>query len=174
MVEECRNRGNGRRLNAIHGFRPYLPRSVIVGSNGMEKSTTEYLVNKSERKESGQLFRVNSLRAERLTLENTVKISHSLRPSLSRAEIPSSNHSSRDIQNSFLPFMISANTAPPKNTMCFRRGGSSILILNFCEYPINHLPGGLNDRGTYVQARWIAVEYPCEVQLFHLLLQTGR
>ena len=28
---------------------------------------------------------------------------------------------------------MSANTAPPKNTICFRRGGSSILILNFCE-----------------------------------------
>ena len=60
-------------------------------------------------------------------------VSHSERPSLSRAAIPCSNHSSRDIQNSFLPFMISANTAPPKNTMCFRRGGSSILILNFCK-----------------------------------------
>lgn len=37
MVEECRNRGNGRRLSAVHDFRPYLPRSVVAGSNGMEK-----------------------------------------------------------------------------------------------------------------------------------------
>jgi hypothetical protein len=54
------------------------------------------------------------------------------RPSLSRALGPCSNHSSREIQNSCLFFMMSANTAPPKKTMCFRRGGSSILILNFC------------------------------------------
>lgn len=27
---------------------------------------------------------------------------------------------------------MSAKTAPPRKTICFRRGGSSILILNFC------------------------------------------
>ncbi|KAJ3884730.1 hypothetical protein GG344DRAFT_60204 [Lentinula edodes] len=28
--------------------------------------------------------------------------------------------------------MMSARTAPPSKTICFHRGGSSILILNFC------------------------------------------
>ena len=89
-------------------------------------------------RESGHFFRVGSLQTGCLNhkpmvnIDNSVVL-HSLRPSLSRAAIPCSNHSSRDIQNSFLLFMMSANTAPPKNTMCFRRGGSSILILNFCE-----------------------------------------
>lgn len=45
--------------------------------------------------------------------------------------IPFSWYSSRVIQKFSRSFMISANTAPPKNTMCLRRGGSSIRILNF-------------------------------------------
>ena len=86
-------------------------------------------------KEGGPLFRVDSLQIKCLIRNIVVNIRrfHSERPSLSRAAAPCSNHSSLDIQNSLLPFMISANTAPPKNTMCFRRGGSSILILNFCK-----------------------------------------
>jgi len=35
MVEERRNRGNGRRLNAIHDFRLFPPSLRVVGSNGM-------------------------------------------------------------------------------------------------------------------------------------------
>ena len=59
-------------------------------------------------------------------------ISYSPLLNLSSALGPCSNHSSLDIQNSSRFFMISASTAPPKKTICFLRGGSSILILNFC------------------------------------------
>ena len=59
---------------------------------------------------------------------------YSPRPSLSKDLMPCSSHSSRDTQKSSLVFMISARTAPPRNTICFRRGGSSILILNFCIF----------------------------------------
>lgn len=37
-------------------------------------------------------------------------------------------------------FMISAKTAPPKKTICLRRGGSSIRILNFCRQKTTHTP----------------------------------
>lgn len=53
------------------------------------------------------------------------------RLSLSRLLAPCSAHSSRVTQNSCLFFMMSASTAPPKKTMCFRRGGSSMRILKF-------------------------------------------
>jgi hypothetical protein len=59
------------------------------------------------------------------------------RPSLSKARIPCSYHSSLDTQNSSRPFMMSAKTAPPRKTMCFRRGGSSMRILNFYKKNIN-------------------------------------
>lgn len=59
-------------------------------------------------------------------------IQFSPRPSLSRARGPCSCHSSREIQNSSRFFIISASTAPPRKTICFRRGGSSIRILNLC------------------------------------------
>lgn len=52
-------------------------------------------------------------------------------PSLSSDRAPCSNHSSRDIQKSSRFFMMSARTAPPRKTMCFRRGGSSMRILKF-------------------------------------------
>jgi len=52
-------------------------------------------------------------------------------PSLSRARTPCSSHSCFVIQKLSLFFMISASTAPPKKTMCLRRGGSSIRILKF-------------------------------------------
>ena len=44
---------------------------------------------------------------------------------------PCSSHSCFVTQNASLSFMISAKTAPPRNTMCFRRGGSSMRILKF-------------------------------------------
>ena len=54
-----------------------------------------------------------------------------LTPSFFITPRPCSWYSARDIQNSSRSFMISASTAPPRNTMCFRRGGSSMRILNF-------------------------------------------
>ena len=54
-------------------------------------------------------------------------------PSFSNTRVPFSSYSSRVIQKLSLSFMMSASTAPPRNTMCLRRGGSSILILNFCD-----------------------------------------
>ena len=52
-------------------------------------------------------------------------------PSFAKILIPCSSYSALDIQNSSLSFIISARTAPPKKTMCFLLGGSSIRILNF-------------------------------------------
>lgn len=52
-------------------------------------------------------------------------------PSFSRTRMPFSWYSSLVIQKLSLSFMMSASTAPPKNTMCLRRGGSSMRILNF-------------------------------------------
>lgn len=52
-------------------------------------------------------------------------------PSFSSTRTPFSWYSSRVSQKLSLSFMMSASTAPPRNTMCLRRGGSSILILNF-------------------------------------------
>lgn len=53
--------------------------------------------------------------------------------SLSRTLSPFSWYSCRNIQKSSLSFMMSARTEPPRNTICLRRGGSSIRILNFCN-----------------------------------------
>ena len=53
-------------------------------------------------------------------------------PSFWSTRKPCSWYSALDIQNDSLSFIMSASTAPPRNTMCFRRGGSSIRILNFC------------------------------------------
>ena len=138
VVEECRNRDDGPRLNPIHIFRPYLSLAGCwFGRQG--KKYIRAPVGTSGRR--GMIFYSRwSLQTKHLTLETVVEhsaVPHSPRPSLSRAAVPCSNQSSRDIQNSFLPFIISANTAPPKKTMCFRRGGSSILILNFCERPVS-------------------------------------
>lgn len=52
-------------------------------------------------------------------------------PSFSSTRTPFSWYSSRVSQKLSLSFMMSASTAPPRNTMCFRLGGSSIRILNF-------------------------------------------
>ena len=54
------------------------------------------------------------------------------RPSLSSARNPCSSHSAFVTQNCSLSFIMSAKTAPPRKTICFRRGGSSIRILKFC------------------------------------------
>lgn len=54
-----------------------------------------------------------------------------LTPSFSSTRIPFSWYSSLVIQKLSLSFMMSASTAPPRNTICLRRGGSSIRILNF-------------------------------------------
>lgn len=53
-------------------------------------------------------------------------------PSLSSAFRPFSSYSARESQKDSLSFMMLASTAPPMNTMCLRRGGSSMRILNFC------------------------------------------
>ncbi len=42
-----------------------------------------------------------------------------------------SSYSSRDMQNVSRSFIMLASTAPPWNTMCLRRGGCSMQILNF-------------------------------------------
>ena len=52
-------------------------------------------------------------------------------PSFSKTLRPFSWYSSLVIQKESLSFMMSVRTAPPKNTMCLRLGGSSIRILNF-------------------------------------------
>lgn len=52
-------------------------------------------------------------------------------PSFSSTRTPFSRYSSRVSQKLSLSFMMSASTAPPRNTMCFRLGGSSMRILNF-------------------------------------------
>lgn len=52
-------------------------------------------------------------------------------PNFSRTLRPFSWYSSRLIQKAGLSFMMFASTAPPRNTMCLRLGGSSIRILNF-------------------------------------------
>lgn len=52
-------------------------------------------------------------------------------PSLLSTPTPLSWYSALLIQNASLSFITSARTAPPMNTMSFRRGGSSIRILNF-------------------------------------------
>lgn len=58
---------------------------------------------------------------------------HLLPPNLlSTILAPCSCHSCLLIQKLSLSFMMSANTAPPRKTMCFRRGGSSTLSWNFC------------------------------------------
>ena len=54
-------------------------------------------------------------------------------PSFSSTRTPFSSYSSRVSQKLSLSFMMSASTAPPRNTMCFRLGGSSMRILNFYE-----------------------------------------
>jgi hypothetical protein len=68
--------------------------------------------------------------------------------------------------------MMSASTAPPRNTACFRRGGSSIRILNFCACRQRALRAYAHT--THVQALWVAVEDASEVQLLHLLLEPRR
>ena len=150
----CSIAEQGRPVLWVEGYGDRDDGSKVINTvgvsltRGMLASMTRKIYNRAPTNvpmEGGPLFRVGSLQAERLTriaVEN-VAVSHSVRPSLSREAVPCSNHSSRDIQNSFLPFMISASTAPPRNTMCFRRGGSSILILNFCKGPIfvNHPQG---------------------------------
>lgn len=60
--------------------------------------------------------------------------------------------------------------------MCFLRGGSSILILNFCEqrssiyygYPRRRKQQG----DTYIQTAGIAVKDAGKIKLLHLFLQT--
>ena len=76
-------------------------------------------------------------------------------------------------------FMMSARTAPPKKTMCFLRGGSSILILNFCASggPIQQTVldyAAESSPVTHVQSLWVTAEHPRQVQLLHLLLQPAR
>ncbi len=53
-------------------------------------------------------------------------------PSLSSTFRPFSSYSALESQKPSLSFMMLASTAPPMNTMCLRRGGSSMRSLNFC------------------------------------------
>lgn len=53
---------------------------------------------------------------------------------------PSSCHSCFVIHMFSLSAMIFARTAPPRKTMCRRRGGSSIRTLNFCKDALAPLP----------------------------------
>ena len=76
--------------------------------------------NEEEQKENQKMFIENE---DHTYLTDT--------PNFSRTLSPFSWYSSRDIQKVSLSFMMSANTAPPRNTMCLRRGGSSMRILNF-------------------------------------------
>lgn len=66
-----------------------------------------------------------------LSLFLDFEVIYTLTPSFSMHFVPFSWYSCLDIQKVSLSFMMSARTAPPRNTMCFRRGGSSIRILNF-------------------------------------------
>ena len=59
--------------------------------------------------------------------------------SLSSTPKPFSSYSERSIQKLSLSFMMSARTEPPRKTMCLRRGGSSIRILNFCTHAHIHI-----------------------------------
>lgn len=52
-------------------------------------------------------------------------------PSFCSDARPFSWYSALLSQNESLSFMMLASTAPPRNTICFRLGGSSIRILNF-------------------------------------------
>src|SRR2546421_3787255 len=68
-----------------------------------------------------------------------------LGPSFSNILGPCSCHSCFEIHMFSLSAMIFASTAPPRNTMCLRRGGSSILTLNLfnrsgfpCNTLVNH------------------------------------
>lgn len=80
-----------------------------------------------------------------------------------RACLPSINVST-ETQIEGFELTIFANTAPPKNTICLLRGGSSILTLNFCENEISLL---LIDTscGTHIQPLRISLQYPCQPQL---------
>ena len=74
-------------------------------------------------------------------------------PSFSSTRTPFSWYSSRVSQKLSLSFMMSASTAPPRNTMCFRLGGSSIRILNFYE---------ARDTGGIKLNQWYSLKFPTE------------
>ena len=69
-------------------------------------------------------------------------------------------------QNDSCVFMISARTAPPRKTMCFLRGGSSIRILNFYHHHesesaiyLTCIAMSAERRRTYAQSLRISLEY---------------
>lgn len=74
-------------------------------------------------------------------------------PSFSSTRTPFSWYSSRVSQKLSLSFMMSASTAPPRNTMCFRLGGSSIRILNFYEME-EHRGIIKSSQGNSMSPRW--------------------
>lgn len=74
-------------------------------------------------------------------------------PSFSSTRTPFSWYSSRVSQKLSLSFMMSASTAPPRNTMCFRLGGSSIRILNFCETRGGH-GGAISSWCSWMFPQW--------------------
>lgn len=71
-----------------------------------------------------------------------------------------------------------ARTAPPKNTICLRRGGSSMRTLNFCLMKGRSVRKvryrereGIGRRwNTYVQSFRVPSQRPCKPQLLQLLL----
>lgn len=80
---------------------------------------------------SGYPIRGRVARTQRVEQTRTVYLT--VTPSFSSTRTPFSWYSSLVSQKFSLSFMMSASTAPPRNTMCLRRGGSSIRILNFCR-----------------------------------------
>ena len=73
--------------------------------------------------------------------------------------------------------MMSASTAPPRKTMCFRRGGSSIRILNFCHHRFisPRIPHDRREgRETYAESFRIPLEHLAQMQLLHFLLESAR
>ena len=98
-------------------------------------------------------------------------------PILRSTRGPSSSYSARVIQNSGLSFIMSASTDPPRNTMCLRRGGSSMLILNFFMrsvlpvYACIHRQRVRASINNTVQA--LTLEHLLEVAVLDVLLQPG-
>lgn len=69
-------------------------------------------------------------------------------PSFCSAAGPFSSYSALLSQKDSLSFMMLASTAPPRNTMCLRRGGSSMRIRNFCAGRMGQKLEVLEPRGS--------------------------
>lgn len=76
---------------------------------------------------------------QRVRIQVTARATHCHHLYFCRTRAPSSSHSSFVAQNSCRFFMTSPSTAPPMKTKCFRRGGSSMLSLNFFSRSVSPL-----------------------------------